>query len=309
MALRIDSENNVGNRKDDCMHFTGQVYRHPMEGNTQLLEVTAGCSHNKCTFCTMYRKTPFSVSPVDHVEQDLIELKRIGRPIKRLFLVNGEPFVLSSNRLIEIGQLINKYLPEIETITCYTSIKNLANKSLEDLKKLRALKFNQLHIGIETAYDPALKQMNKGFTQEEAYENIEKLVKAGFEWDALLMMGVAGKGNSKINVKETAQLLNSYPPYMVSIMPTSVTVGSELELLKNSSDFVESTELEMLEEEKLLLNSLDFEEAYVFGSHNFNLVPVSGLLKHKKEIIEHIDKMIDELDDKVLNGVLPRAAI
>ena len=46
------------------MHFTGQVYRHPMEASTQLLEVTVGCSHNKCSFCTMYRETPFKVSPM-----------------------------------------------------------------------------------------------------------------------------------------------------------------------------------------------------------------------------------------------------
>lgn len=291
------------------MHFTGQVYRHPVESNTPLLEVTAGCSHNKCTFCTMYRNTPFTVSPKDHVEEDLQEFKSMGQPIKRIFLVNGEPFVLSTKRLIEIGEKINSYFPEIETITCYTSIQNLKNKSLEDLKKLRSLKYNQLHIGLETAYNPALKQMNKGFTQEEAYENLKKLTDAGFEWDALLMMGVAGKGNSEINVKETAKLLNTFPPYMVSVMPTSVTKGSDLEVLRDKGEFVESTELEMLEEEKMLLRLLDFEDCYLFGSHNYNLIPVSGEFKHKQAIIDYIDKEIMELDDVVLNGVLPRAAI
>jgi len=291
------------------MHFTGQVYRHPMEGGTQLLEVTAGCSHNKCTFCTMYRKTPFSVSPVDHVEEDLQELKNQGKKITRIFLVNGEPFVLSTRRLVEIGELINKYFPEIETITCYTSIQNLKSKSLEDLKKLRALKFNELHIGVETAYDPALDQMQKGFTSEEAYENIKKLTEAGMEWDALLMMGVAGKGNRKANVKATADLINTFPPYMVSVMPTSVTKGSDLEVLRDAGAFVESSELEMLEEEKELLKLIEFEEGYFFGSHNYNLVPVSGLIKYKQKIIDHINQEISELEEDLLHGILPRAAI
>lgn len=291
------------------MHFTGQVYRHPMEGRTQLLEVTAGCSHNKCTFCTMYRKTQFSVSPTDHVEDDLKELKSEGRKITRIFLVNGEPFVLSTRRLIEIGEMINTYFPEIETITCYTSIQNLKNKSLEDLKKLRALKYNELHIGLETAYDPALKQMQKGFTSQEAYENIQKLTEAGMEWDALLMMGVAGKGNRDVNVQATAKLLNAFPPYMVSVMPTSVTEGSDLEVLRDKGEFTESTELEMLEEEKELLRLIEFENAYFFGSHNYNLVPVSGMINRKQEIIDYINQEIEEYEEEILHGVLPRAAI
>lgn len=291
------------------MHFTGQVYRHPMEANTQLLEVTAGCSHNKCTFCTMYRKTKFAVSPMAHVEEDLQELKRQGQPIKRLFLVNGEPFVLSTEKLVAIGEMINSYFPEIETITCYTSIKNLKNKSLEDLKRLRGLNYNQLHVGLESAYDPALEQMNKGFTQKEAYENIKKLAEAGIEWDAFVMVGIAGKGNSEINITQTAKLINTFPPYIVSVMPTSVTSGSELEVLRDQGAYVESTELEMLEEEKRLLELLQLEDCYFFGSHNYNTVPVSGHFKYKQEIIQHIDNKIKELDDDLLNSVIQRPSI
>ncbi len=149
------------------MHYTGQVYRHPVEGNTPLLEVTAGCSHNKCSFCTMYRKTKFSVSPLAHVE--------------------------------------------------------------EDLKKLKSLRFNELHIGLESAYDPAIAQMNKGFTQKEAYECLARVKEAGMSWDAIIMIGVAGKGNGKIHIEQTAKLLNDFPPYMLSIMTTSVSSGTHLE--------------------------------------------------------------------------------
>lgn len=291
------------------MHFTGQVYRHPVEASTQLLEVTVGCSHNKCTFCTMYRETKFAVSPNAHIEADLQEIKSFGQPVKRIFLVNGEPFVLSTERLIEIGEMINDYFPEIEVITCYASIKNLKNKSLEDLKKLRALKYNQLHIGLESAYDPALEQMNKGFTQAEAYENLEKLQAAGIEWDAIVMLGVAGNENSELHIKQTAALINQFPPYMVSVMSTSVTKGSELEVLRDKGEFVESTEREMLQEEIMLLRLLAFEDAYFFGSHNYNLVPVSGKLRFKQEIVDHLEKSISELSHESLDQVIQREAI
>lgn len=291
------------------MHYTGQVYRHPMEAYTPLLEVTAGCSHNKCSFCTMYRETPFRVSPMEHIEEDLKELRSRESSVKRIFLVNGDAFVLSTEKLVTIAEKIKAYFPEIETITGYTSIKNLNSKSLEDLKRLKALKYNQVHIGLESAYDPAIKQMNKGFTQAEAYENLEKLTKAGIEWDALIMTGVAGKGKGKIHIEETAKLLNTFPPYMVSVMTTSVSEGSELEILRDRGEFVECTELEKLEEEKLLLKLLEQEDGYFFGSHNYNLVPVSGPLKDKQEIIEVIERRISNMDDAILNSVILRDSI
>lgn len=89
------------------MHYTGEVYRHPMEGYTPLLEVTIGCSHNKCAFCTIYRNTPFRISKLEHIKEDLVELKFFGHQRKRIYLVNADPFVLSTDKLVEIGELIN----------------------------------------------------------------------------------------------------------------------------------------------------------------------------------------------------------
>lgn len=291
------------------MHFTGQVYRHPMEAQTHLLEVTAGCSHNKCAFCSMYRETQFATSPIEHIKEDILELRDSGYKVKRIFLVNGEPFVLSSRRLIEIGEMINKYLPDIETITCYVSIQNLKNKSIEDLKRLKELKYNEFHIGIETAYDPALKLMNKGFTQKDAYEQIEKLHKAGLDYDAHILMGIAGKGNGEIHIKQTLDLINKYPPYMVSVMPLGVTKGSDLEAIRDNGDFVECTELEKLEEEKMLLRGLEFNDAFFFGSHYYNLIPISGPLTQLDQIIERIDQRMEEIGKEALSVAKPRAQI
>ncbi len=291
------------------MHYTGQVYRHPIEAETPLLEVTAGCSHNKCSFCVMYRETPFKVSQYEDIEADLKELKSNYGSIKRIFIVNGEPFILSTERLIKIGELIGSYFPEIETITCYTSIKSLKNKTVDDLKKLKALKYNDLHIGLESAYEPAIAQMNKGCSLEEAYEAVGKVSEAGLRWDAIVMLGVAGKGKSEIHINETAKFLNKFPPYLVSIMTTSVSKGSELEQMVRSGEFVECSELEKLEEEKRLLQLLDFDNAYFFGGHYYNLIPINGTMSEKQSIIKYIDKQIEKIDKHILNGVLSRANI
>ena len=292
------------------MHYTGQVYRHPMEGYTPLLEVTIGCSHNKCAFCTMYNETKFSVSPMEHVEEDLEELKSYGVKIPRIYLVNADPFVLSFEKLAAIGQLIRKYFPEIQVITGYASVNNLKNKSEAQLKELKALGFDQLHIGLETAYPPALELMQKGFTVDEAQEQLTKLKAAGMSYDALLMMGVAGRGNGKANVEATAAFLNRIRPYMVSIMPTSVTPGSRLEVLCQQGLFEEPTEREMIEEEIALLKALEFDDAFFFGSHNYNLVPISGpLSREKQRIIDHLQQALLTIDPKTLDCAKPRGPI
>ncbi len=292
------------------MHYTGQVYRHPMEAQTPLLEVTIGCSHNKCSFCTMYRNTQFKISPIEHIESDLQELQSSGEEITRIYLVNADPFVLSTEKLIKIGELINKYLPKIDTITGYASMKNIKNKSLEDWKKLRKLGFNDLHIGIETAYDPALIVMNKGFTNKEAYEQLEKLEQADIQYDALLMLGVAGRDAGIENTKATIDLLSKHKPYMVSIMPTSVSPNSELEEICNNGDYIELTELEMLNEEIQFLKALDVDDdCFFFGSHNFNLVPVSGYMSQRSQMIATLEKAIKTLPNHILNKTKPRGSI
>lgn len=288
------------------MHYTGQVYRHPVEAQTPLLEITAGCSHNKCAFCTMYRETPFKVSPLAHIIEDLEELKAQNPNITRIFLVNGEPFILSTEKLVKIGELINEYFPKIETITCYASIKSLKNKTVDDLKKLKELGFNELHVGLESAYDKVLSQMNKGFNAYEAEENIKKLLEAGMKWDALLMLGVAGKYEGIKHIEQTAEFINKYPPYMISIMTTSVAENTPLEVLRDNNEFIECTEREKIEEEKLLINLVNVKDCFFFGGHYYNLIPFNGPLSQKKEMVEYINNMLIKIDDSVLDSIYPR---
>lgn len=272
------------------MHQTGQIYRPPSEAGVQRLEVTIGCSHNKCSFCTMYRKTPFRIAPLEDVEADLKELRDSGEKITRIYLTNGDPFVLNTERLMKIADMVRQYLPEVEVLTCYASIQNLKAKSLEELKLLKSAGYDELYVGLESAYAPAVKLINKGFTVEEAYENIGKLKEAGMRYTALLMMGIGGKGHSKENVEATADLLNKYPPYRVSALSTAVLHGSELEELCNKGEYEQLTERELVEEEKMLLRALKIDDCIFFGSHPYNLITINGVLPQDREkIIAHLD--------------------
>lgn len=293
------------------MHYTGPVYRPPPEADTPLLEITYGCSWNKCSFCTMYNGQKFGISPIEHIEEDLQELSRYyPKNIKKIYVENGDAFALQTHKLLEIADLIHKYFPDVETIACYASVRNIKPKSVEELKQLRAAGFNSFYMGIETAYDPALKQMRKGYNQADEYEQLKKLEDAGISYNAIIMFGVAGKGNYRENALETIKLLNRFKPSMILTMSTSVQDGTPLAEIVESGEFVIPTEREMLDEELLYLENLKmYDDCLYFGAHIYNLSRVTMYFKYQDEMIKQFKNRVEELDKNnpgLLDSVLPR---
>lgn len=292
------------------MHYTGPVYRHPLEASTVLLQVTQGCSHNACTFCTMYEGIPFKVDALEVIEADLKEAKATYGYLDRIFVENGDPFVLSFERLKEIGELIRHYFPEMKTISTYANIRNLKKKSLEELRILRGLGYNDLYIGLESGHEPSLQLMNKGYTAEEADRELMRLNEAGIHFFALLMLGIAGHGKGKENAEATATILNRTKPKMISVIPTGVFPGSRLENLRDKGMYKEATEMEMLIEERTLLNLLEPFHCLFYGQHINNLVSVTGWLhKHKFQLLEALDKGIEEIDEDILASTINRSSL
>lgn len=295
----------------DNMHYTGPVFRPPPEASTPLLEITYGCSWNRCSFCTMYAGQKFGISPMEHIEEDLQELSRYyPKDLKRIFVVNGDAFALQAHRLLDIADLIHEYFPEIECITCYASIRNIKPKTTEDLKKLRSAGYNEFYMGIETAYDPALKQMRKGYSQADEYEQLKKLEDAGITYNAIIMLGVAGRGNYRSNASETINLLNRFKPHMVLPMSTSVHDNTPLKEMCDSQEFIVASEREMLNEELLYLENLEMDDdCMYFSGHIYNLSRISQSFKYQDEMVQKLKERIEEIDKAhpgLLDSVLSR---
>lgn len=288
------------------MHYTGEVYRPPLEAYTPLLEVTYGCSHNKCIFCAMYNKTKFGISPLEDIESDIIELKNSKRrkvkPYQRIYLLNGDPFVLPTERLLEISKLIKKHIPECKTITAYCSFYNLENKSIEDLKKLKEAGYNELWFGVETGFDKIIDWINKGTDLDGYYRGLDKMKEAGIEYHAIVMQGIAGAGNAEVNAKETAKVLNYYPPKGVYIMSTSVMENTPLYYMRERGEFVESTNRENIEEQIYLLKNLKLPDTSLYSSgHVVNLVNTTHHMDKKDQMIKELEEALEEIDPELLD--------
>ena len=296
------------------MHYTGPVYRPPLEADTPLLEITYGCSWEKCAFCTMYHTQKFGISPLEDVENDLKELAGYyPDDLKRIFLVNGDAFALPSKKLLAISDLIHKYFPQIECISCYASVRNIKSKSLNDLKKLKKAGYDSLYIGLETAHDFTLHQMRKGYTSQDEYRELKKLEDAGMEYNALLMLGIAGKGNFKVHVEETSKLLNRFKPKRILVTSTGIQKNTPLAIMRDNGEFRQASEREILEEEMMFLENLKMDDdCLYFGSHPHNLVKFTQFFKYRDDMIRTLKNSIDELDitkPGLLDGVLSRGSL
>lgn len=284
------------------MHYDRACFRPPSERYYPLLQVTIGCSHNKCTFCTMYKGTKFSLAPENEIIEDLEEVASYDKNAERVFLLNGDAFCLNAEKLLHIADLIHKYLPNVKKITSYCSVINIRNKSLEDLKKLREEGYDNLYIGLESGYDPALKQMNKGADSKESLELLLRLNEAGFKYCILLISGIGGKGKCSENAKATAEILNKIKPKRMAVMPLSIEDGSEYENFVKDGTYVEPSEKEKIEELIELLELLDLPDDSFFDcAHPFNFVPIYGHMSAKSEMIEELKKGLSTLPKELLD--------
>ena len=251
----------------------------------------------------MYHETKFGISPIEDIESDIIEIKEtFPGHIDRIYLLNGDPFMLPTERLLEISDLIHKYLPDVKTITSYASFYNLKDKSVSDMTALREAGYNELWFGVESGDPEVLSWINKGADLDEYYEGLEKMKAAGMDYFAIVMQGIKGAGKSIENAKATAEFLNYYPAKGIFIMSTDVQHGSKLYNMRQRGEFVETTNRENLIEQVTLLENLDVPDDVLYSSgHMVNLVKVSGHMRKKEEMISKLKYALASLPSYILD--------
>ena len=278
------------------MNLTGMVYRPPYEANSLLLQVTQGCSHNKCTFCYMYPDVRFSVCPMELVEADIKEAARCCPDAERVFLEHGDAFVLSANRLIQIADAIHANLPNVKTIAMYASIRNIRSKTDEDLRRLHACGIGGLSIGVESGLDAALEYMDKGHTAEEAREQLLRLADAGIEYSFNAILGCGGAELWRENADATAALLNAVQPRLLFLGTLHAQPGCKLYGDMKKGIFKECTYGQLLDEQERLISGLELTDTIYFGLHPSNIVPMQAHLpEHRQEMVKAVRKKREQL--------------
>lgn len=166
------------------------------------------------------------------------------------------------------------------------------------MKKLREAGFNRLYIGLETAYEPTLKQMQKGYTRKDEYNELARLKEADMNYVALLMLGVAGRGNCIESARQTADLLNEFKPVMIIPTSTSLEKDTPLYEMTVNGEFSEASERELIEEEKTLIKNLKMDDdCFFFGAHVHNIIRINYYFKFKEEMLMDLENQVKRIDE------------
>lgn len=280
------------------MHYTGTIWRPPYEAESLLLEVTAGCTHHKCKFCTLYAELPFQfrMSPLADIENDLLEARAIFKQQQarglfklwpnagpaRVFLTGANPFVLKAERLLKIAGLIERSFPEIESIGCFARVTDVALKTEQELAQLRAAGFDGLTLGVETGDDAALAFMRKGYQAADIVEQCRRLEAAGIGYNFFYLTGISGRGRGEAGARAMAAVCNQLHPQRIGASMLTIYPNSELYQEIERGVWLPEAEIEKYQELKALVQAL--QGPVWFGALGAsNAVPFAGNLPEDKE--------------------------
>ena len=284
------------------MHFTGTVYRNPYWPTWPLLEITQGCTHNQCKFCTMYKEVPFRMSPMEWIEQDLQEIAAIDPNAKTIQLLSANPLVLTYDKLAAIFKLIRQYLPKMEYIYLAGRVTDLKNKTVEELKALKELGMREISLGVESGDDWTLDRIHKGYRAEDILEQCRKLEEAGIDYWMTFLNGVAGRSHSEEHAIHSAEIFSQCKPMLVGTGGLTLFPGTPLKDEAERGEFDPLSEKEMLEELKRFVAHLTCDCSFI--THH----TIAGVNLTGPHFLQRKEKILAALEQEIQHGDMDRLA-
>lgn len=294
-----------------AMDYVGRIFRPPSEAHSLLLQVTVGCSHNRCSYCDMYRDKQFKPKPWPTIEQDLREAARHGaRGLRsdKVFLCDGDALILSTKRLLEILAGIRTHLPWVTRVGTYGDTRSVGNKSVEELRALREAGLGIVYHGMESGSDEVLARIDKGGTRAELIATADKLRAADLVHSVIVLLGIGGEALSERHAHETASALSRMDPPYVGALTTTVLPGTPLFEQQARGEFVLPGKFRMLEELRTIVAELECSNCRFSSNHASNYVPLRGTLPHDKPaMLDVLDEIIARGDERLLKPERLRA--
>ena len=273
------------------MRYEEPVFRPPSEASSLIIQATIGCSHNKCTFCGMYKGKRYRERSVDEIKEDLLMAKDFYGDVKRLFLADGNALAMDTSKLLEIIEFANN-LFNLERISMYATPQDLLKKNEEELKMLKDAGLKLLYVGIESGDDEILKEVRKGVTSKQIVEGCRKAIKCGIDLSVTIITGLGGKKKSYDNAKNTAKIINQIEPKYTAALTLMPIPNTVLFKKIEKGEFEPLNPIENLIELKWFVEDVNCETIFRCN-HASNYLPLKGNLPHdKNKIIKAIEYAI-----------------
>jgi radical SAM superfamily enzyme YgiQ (UPF0313 family) len=243
----VESKSGDPMSETEGMHYEGNCIRPPPEAFSILLQVTLGCSHNKCTFCGTYKDKRFGIKDDDIILGDILFASKYMKNQDRVFLMDGDALIIPQKRLVWILDKINEHLPWVKGVGSYANTKSISLKSFQELNDLRRKGLDRIYLGVETGDDEIRKKVHKGFTARHCADMGNKIKNAGMRLTVMVLLGVAGMEKSLDHARATGELLSAMDPDHVAALTVIPIPGTPF------WDQIERGELKLPDERGMLI--------------------------------------------------------
>ncbi len=277
------------------LNYIEPVFRPPSEAHSLILQVTNGCSWNKCTFCDMYTadQKKFRPKPQAEIDQELQAIAATGERVRRVFLADGDAVTLSFRRLKAILESIQKYLPTVQRVSSYCLPRNLSNKTVEELTELRELGLSLMYVGCESGDDEVLAAIEKGETFESSLQALKKIKQSGMKSSVMILNGMGGQRYSEQHALNSARLMNEAQPDYLATLVVSFPMGMERVQAGFSGQYKPLEQMGLFREIQMMLEALELEKTIFRSDHASNYLVLKGVLnKDKEKLLQIVNQAI-----------------
>jgi radical SAM superfamily enzyme YgiQ (UPF0313 family) len=276
------------------IHYSFPLYRPPAEADNIIIQATLGCSHNRCSFCTMYKSKRYTIRPLNEVQKEIEAFARAYPYANKVFLADGDALSLPMEHLAKLLRLLKTSFPRLARVSLYATAQNFLEKSIDELKELRAEGLSLAYFGIETGNDGLLRKIDKGVNATQMIEALHRAYEANIKISATVILGIGGEEYTREHIHDTAKLINAAPITYLSTLQLGLEEGSKERFQREFDPFTPLNDLQILQEQRDLLSLIHPPQKIIFRSnHASNALHLAGTLpKETQRLVSEIDEAL-----------------
>ncbi|MBM4331487.1 MAG: radical SAM protein [Deltaproteobacteria bacterium] len=269
------------------MDYEGIVIRPPSEAESLILQVTLGCSHNRCAFCPTYKGRRFRIKDLGAIKAEIDEVAPYG-PFRKVFLADGDALIIPQPKLLTILEYLTEKIRGLRRVGIYGNAKSILRKSVDELKALKERKLGIIYLGVETGDPALLEKVGKGASYEQMVEAGKRVKEAGITLSATVLLGLGGVKYGKEHALATAKILSDIDPDFASALTLMVVPGTPLHEDMEAGRFKLPSPFQLLEELGMIISHSQFNQCYFTANHASNYLPIKARLPRDKEAVVNL---------------------
>jgi len=290
------------------MKYEGMIYRPPSEADSLILQVTVGCSYNRCTFCGAYQGKTFRIKSLEEIKEDIDEASSYGAAVRRVFLADGDALVLPQKDLVHILSTLKQRLKRLERVGIYANARDILKKGVDELKELKNLGLGIIYLGLESGNPEVLKRIKKNSTVDQMVRAARRVKEAGIVLSVTVLLGIGGVKLSHEHARDTGKVLSAMDPDFVGALSLIVVPGTPIAEEIETGKLVLPTPFGLIEELETMINHCHLTNGFFASNHASNYLPLKiRMPEQKEEALQRIREVLEKKDPRLLRPEFMRA--